>query len=75
MRHKTDQPTRLENLKVALAERDHATAADLAMYLGVSLRTLYRDLAVLQDFGVLVDVGDAWEDELGLEYAADHRDD
>lgn len=76
MKRKTGQADRLEKLKVALAERDHASAADLAMDLGVSLRTLYRDLAVLHDFGVFVDVGgDAWEDEPGLEYATDHRDD
>lgn len=45
---------RLEALKLLLAEREYTTASDLADDLGVSLRTLHRDLAVLRDLGVPV---------------------
>jgi predicted DNA-binding transcriptional regulator YafY len=45
---------RLEGLKLLLAERDYTTAGDLADDLGVSLRTLHRDLATLRDMGVPV---------------------
>lgn len=45
---------RLESLKLLLAERDYTTANDLAEDLGVSLRTLHRDLATLRDLGVPV---------------------
>ena len=45
---------RLESLKLLLAEREYTTAADLADDLGVSLRTLHRDLATLRDVGVPV---------------------
>ncbi len=45
---------RLEDLKLLLAERDYTTAADLAADLGVSLRTLHRDLATLRDLGIPV---------------------
>lgn len=45
---------RLEALKLLLAEREYTTAADLADDLGVSLRTLHRDLALLRDLGVPV---------------------
>lgn len=46
---------RLEELKLLLAERGYTTAADLAADLGVSLRTLHRDLATLRDLGIPVD--------------------
>jgi predicted DNA-binding transcriptional regulator YafY len=46
--------TRLEDLKLLLAEREYATAADLASDLGVSLRTLHRDLATLRELGIPV---------------------
>lgn len=45
---------RLEALKLLLAEREYTTAGDLADDLGVSLRTLHRDLATLRDLGVPV---------------------
>lgn len=45
---------RLEALKLLLAERDYTTAADLADDLGVSVRTLHRDLALLRELGVPV---------------------
>ncbi len=45
---------RLEALKLLLAERDYTTAADLAEDLGISLRTLHRDLALLRELGVPV---------------------
>lgn len=46
--------TRLEALKLLLADRDYTTAADLATDLGVSVRTLHRDLALLRELGVPV---------------------
>jgi predicted DNA-binding transcriptional regulator YafY len=45
---------RLEALKLVLAEREYTTAADLADDLGVSLRTMHRDLAMLRELGVPV---------------------
>lgn len=45
---------RLEQLKLMLAEREYTTATHLAEDLGVSLRTLHRDLATLRDLGVPV---------------------
>lgn len=45
---------RIEELKLLLAEREYATVAELADDLGVSLRTLHRDLATLRDLGVPV---------------------
>jgi predicted DNA-binding transcriptional regulator YafY len=48
------QPARLEILKGLLAERDSTTAAQLASELGVSIRTLHRDLAFLRNLGVPV---------------------
>jgi predicted DNA-binding transcriptional regulator YafY len=45
----------LEALKELLAERDYTTAAELAAELGVSVRTLHRDLALLRDLGIPVD--------------------
>ena len=46
---------RLEELKGLLKAREHVTAAELADELGVSLRTLNRDLAVLRDSGVPIE--------------------
>ena len=46
---------RLEELKGLLKAREHATAAALAGELGVSLRTLNRDLALLRDGGVPIE--------------------
>ncbi|MBC2904809.1 WYL domain-containing protein [Streptomyces cupreus] len=46
---------RLEALKGLLAERDYTTAAELADELGVSVRTVHRDLAFLRDLGMPVD--------------------
>jgi predicted DNA-binding transcriptional regulator YafY len=46
---------RLEALKDLLAERDVTTAADLAADLGISVRTLQRDLAVLRDLGTPIE--------------------
>lgn len=53
----SDQPResrvlRLDKLKALLTERDYTTAADLAAELGVSTRTLHRDLALLREMGV-----------------------
>jgi predicted DNA-binding transcriptional regulator YafY len=45
---------RLEVLKVLLAERDYTTAAELADELGLSVRTVHRDLAFLRDLGMPV---------------------
>lgn len=46
---------RLEALKALLAERDYGTVAGLAEELGVSARTLHRDLALLREMGVPVE--------------------
>jgi predicted DNA-binding transcriptional regulator YafY len=46
---------RLEMLKALLADRDVATAADLAAELGVTVRTVHRDLATLRQMGVPVE--------------------
>jgi predicted DNA-binding transcriptional regulator YafY len=46
---------RLEELQGLLKAREHVTAAELAAALGVSLRTLNRDLAVLRDSGVPIE--------------------
>lgn len=45
---------RLEELKALLAEREYTTADDLAADLGVSLRTLHRDIETLRELGVPV---------------------
>jgi predicted DNA-binding transcriptional regulator YafY len=39
-------------LKLLLAEREYTATADLAVDLGVSLRTLHRDLATLRELGL-----------------------
>ncbi len=46
---------RLEELKGLLRSRDHVTVAALADELGVSLRTLHRDLDVLRGQGVPIE--------------------
>jgi predicted DNA-binding transcriptional regulator YafY len=46
---------RLDALKVLLADRDATTAGDLAAELGVSVRTVQRDLAVLREFGMPIE--------------------
>lgn len=46
---------RLEALKALLADREYVTAAQLATDLGVTVRTIHRDLAVLRDLGVPVE--------------------
>ncbi len=46
---------RLEQLKGLLKARDHSTAEALAAELGVSRRTLHRDLAILRDSGIPVE--------------------
>jgi predicted DNA-binding transcriptional regulator YafY len=46
---------RLEELKGLLKTREHVIAASLAAELGVSLRTLSRDLEVLRDSGVPIE--------------------
>jgi predicted DNA-binding transcriptional regulator YafY len=47
--------TRLEELKGLLKAREHSTAEALAAELGVSRRTLHRDLAILRDSGLPVE--------------------
>ncbi|HTO52453.1 MAG TPA: WYL domain-containing protein [Myxococcota bacterium] len=44
--------SRLLSLLLLLQNRGHATAAELARELGVSLRTVYRDLAALGEAGI-----------------------
>jgi len=51
----SSQLRRLEELTALLKAREHATAADLSAELGVSLRTLNRDLAMLRDSGVPIE--------------------
>jgi predicted DNA-binding transcriptional regulator YafY len=46
---------RLEELRGLLKSRDHVTGAELATELGVSLRTLRRDLEILRDGGVPIE--------------------
>jgi predicted DNA-binding transcriptional regulator YafY len=46
---------RLDALKVLLADRDATTAADLAADLGVSARTVQRDLAALRTLGLPIE--------------------
>jgi predicted DNA-binding transcriptional regulator YafY len=45
----------LEGLKGLLAERNYTTASELAAELGVGVRTLHRDLALLRDLGIPID--------------------
>ena len=54
-RSPTPRISRLEELKGLLKSRDHTTAAMLADELGVSLRTLNRDLDVLRSHGVPIE--------------------
>lgn len=46
---------RLEMLKALLADRDVATAPDLAADLGVSVRTVHRDLTTLRQMGIPIE--------------------
>jgi predicted DNA-binding transcriptional regulator YafY len=46
---------RLEQLQGLLKAREHVQAAELARELGVSLRTLHRDLALLRERGIPID--------------------
>jgi predicted DNA-binding transcriptional regulator YafY len=46
---------RLDALKVLLAERDATTAGDIATDLGVSVRTVQRDLATLRSLGMPIE--------------------
>jgi predicted DNA-binding transcriptional regulator YafY len=46
---------RLEELKGLLKAREHVTASELSAELGVSLRTLNRDLDILRDSGVPIE--------------------
>src|SRR5262245_27142661 len=46
---------RLEELKGLLKSREHVTAGELAAELGVSLRTLNRDLEILRNSGVPIE--------------------
>ncbi len=46
---------RLEELKGLLKAREHVTAAELSVELGVSIRTLNRDLEVLRENGVPIE--------------------
>ena len=46
---------RLDSLRVLLADRDVTTAGDLAADLGVSLRTVQRDLVALRDLGMPIE--------------------
>jgi predicted DNA-binding transcriptional regulator YafY len=46
---------RLEELKGLLKEREHVTAAEMSAELGVSVRTLNRDLGILRDSGIPIE--------------------
>ena len=46
---------RLDALKVLLADRDVTTVGDLSAELGVSLRTVQRDVAALRDLGIPIE--------------------
>jgi predicted DNA-binding transcriptional regulator YafY len=50
-----DRVVRIEELRALLASRDVFTAAELAAEMGVSRRTIQRDLATLRDLGVPVE--------------------
>lgn len=51
----TARVQRLEELKGLLRARDSVTASELADELGISLRTLWRDLDILRDSGVPIE--------------------
>ncbi len=51
----TSRVDRVEALKTLLADRDYTTAAELAAELGVSVRTLHRDLTLLRNLGMPMD--------------------
>jgi predicted DNA-binding transcriptional regulator YafY len=51
----TSRLQRLEELKGLLKARDHVTAAELSAELGISLRTLRRDLELLRGAGVPIE--------------------
>src|SRR5918995_352758 len=46
---------RLDALKVLLADREAATAGELAIELGVNVRTVQRDLAALRKLGMPIE--------------------
>ncbi|WP_159765674.1 helix-turn-helix transcriptional regulator [Streptomyces sp. HM190] len=46
---------RLDKLKALLAGREYSTAAELAAELGISRRTLHRDLVLLRETGIPVE--------------------
>jgi predicted DNA-binding transcriptional regulator YafY len=50
-----DRVQRLDALRVLLADRDATTAGDLATELGVSVRTVQRDLATLRSLGLPIE--------------------
>ena len=54
-RSASDRLARLNELRGLLRSREHVTAAELASELGVSLRTLNRDLAILRDEGMPIE--------------------
>lgn len=51
----TSRLDRLEELKGFLKAREHVTGAELSSELGISLRTLNRDLEILRDSGVPIE--------------------
>lgn len=55
MADRSTRVLRLEQLKALLAQRDVTTVGELAAELGVSIRTLHRDLAVLRDLGLPIE--------------------
>jgi predicted DNA-binding transcriptional regulator YafY len=55
MKPPEDRLQRLETLKTLLAGRDSATAGELAAELGVTLRTVQRDLAALRRAGLPIE--------------------
>ncbi|MGH6689853.1 MAG: helix-turn-helix transcriptional regulator, partial [Gammaproteobacteria bacterium] len=55
MRATASRLSRLEELKGLLKAREHSTAEALASELGVSRRTLQRDLAILRDSGLPIE--------------------
>lgn len=54
-RIKMSRIARLDALKDLLAQRDFATASELAGELSVSVRTLHRDLTILRELGTPID--------------------